>query len=154
MGNFKAGDKVPSFSLTLENGKPISDKSMKGKKVILFFYPSDDSPTCTKEACNLKDNYKIFKKNGYTIYGVSPDTEKKHKKFIDKYKLPYSLIADPDKTLINSFGYFGPKIFMGKNIEGVYRTTVVVDEDGIITHIIENVVSGKHAEQLSELLGF
>lgn len=154
MGNFKVGDRIPSFSSVIEDGSPISDKSIAGKKVILFFYPKDDSPTCTKEACNLRDNYKIFQKKGYTIYGISPDNDKKHKKFIDKYELPYSLIADPDKTIINAFGYFGKKIFMGKEVEGVYRTTIAFDENGIITHIIDNVVSGEHSAQLSEALGF
>lgn len=154
MGNFNVGDKIPSFSSVIEDGSIITSESILGKKVILFFYPKDDSPTCTKEACNLRDNYKIFLKKGYTIYGISPDTDKKHKKFIDKYELPYSLIADPDKTIINAFGYFGPKVFMGKNVEGVYRTTIVINEEGVISHIIDNVVSGEHSSQLSTILGF
>lgn len=153
MGNFKVGDQIPSFSAVIEDGSPISSESIKGKKTIIFFYPKDDSPTCTKEACNLRDNYKIFERNGYTIYGLSPDTDKKHKKFIDKYELPYSLISDSDKSILNAFGFFGPKIFMGKEVTGVYRTTVVIDENGVLSHIIEDVVSGNHSQQLADALG-
>jgi peroxiredoxin Q/BCP len=152
-GNFVVGDKIPSFKSVNENGEPITSENILGYKTILFFYGQDDTPTCTKEACNLRDNYKIFSSKGYKIYGVSKDTEKKHKKFIDKYDLPYSLIADTEITVMNAFGYFGPKVFMGKHVTGVYRTTIVIDEFGIITHIIDNVVSGDHANQLKSALG-
>ena len=154
MGKYKVGDLIPPFSSVLEDGSPITSKSILGKKVILFFYPKDDSPTCTKEVCNLRDNFKIFQKKGFTIFGISPDTEKKHKKFVDKYELPFSLIADPDKSIINAFGYFGPKVFMGKNVEGVYRTTIIIDENGFILHIIDNVISGEHANQIAKELDF
>ena len=149
----KAGDRIPSFSGILEDGQAISSESINGTKTIFFFYPKDDSPGCTKEACNLRDNYSIFKKNGYTIYGISPDTDKKHKKFIDKYEFPFSLIADPEKEIINAFGLWGPKKFMGKDIVGVYRTTVVVDENGKIIEIIDKVKTDNHAAQLVEVLG-
>ncbi|MBK8624249.1 MAG: peroxiredoxin [Saprospiraceae bacterium] len=152
-GNFVVGDKIPSFKSVNENGEPITSENILGYKTILFFYGQDDTPTCTKEACNLRDNYKIFSSKGYKIYGVSKDTEKKHKKFIDKYDLPYSLIADTEITVMNAFGYYGPKVFMGKHVTGVYRTTIVIDEFGIITHIIDNVVSGDHANQLKSALG-
>lgn len=149
----KVGDKCPEFNATIENGNVISDKDLIGKKTILFFYPKDDSPGCTKEACNLRDNFKIFEKSGYTIYGISPDNEKKHQKFIDKYEFPFSLIADPNKEMLNAFGFFGPKKFMGKDIIGVYRTTVVIDENRVITHIIDKVKTDDHAAQLMEMIG-
>jgi peroxiredoxin Q/BCP len=152
-GHFVVGDTIPKFTAVNENGEPVTSESFLGQKTILFFYGQDDTPTCTKEACNLRDNYKIFSSKGYKIYGVSKDSEKKHKKFIEKYDLPYSLIADTDLSLMNAFGYYGPKVFMGKNVIGVYRTTVVIDEHGKISHIIDNVVSGDHANQLKEALG-
>jgi thioredoxin-dependent peroxiredoxin len=151
-GHFKVGDKIPVFSSVNENGEVVSSQTILGNKTILFFYGQDDTPTCTKEACNLRDGYKIFTSNGYKILGISKDSEKKHKKFIEKYELPYSLIADTDLSVMNAFGYYGPKIFMGKQVTGVYRTTLVVDENGIITHIIDNVVSADHTNQLREAL--
>ncbi|MBK9255332.1 MAG: thioredoxin-dependent thiol peroxidase [Saprospiraceae bacterium] len=147
------GNPIPAFSGIDENGNIVSSETIKGKKTILFFYPKDDSPGCTKEACNLRDNYNLFKKNGYTIFGISPDTDKKHKKFIDKYEFPYSLIADPEKEIINAFGLWGPKKFMGKDIVGVYRTTVVTDENGIVTEIIDKVKTDDHSAQLANALG-
>lgn len=153
-GNVKVGDVIPAFKTTNELGELITSESVKGYKTILFFYGQDDTPTCTKEACNLRDNYKMFSSKGYKVYGISKDNEKKHKKFIDKYDLPYSLLADTDLSVMNAFGYYGPKIFMGKEVTGVYRTTVVTDENGIITHIIDNVVSAEHSNQLKEVLGF
>jgi len=152
-GNVKVGDSIPAFQSTNELGESISSESIKGNKTILFFYGQDDTPTCTKEACNIRDNYKMFSSKGYKVYGISKDNEKKHKKFIDKYDLPYSLLADTDLSVMNAFGYYGPKIFMGKEVTGVYRTTVVTDENGIITHIIDNVVSAEHSNQLKEALG-
>lgn len=151
--SIKVGDKIPKFEGVDENGNSVTSETLFGKKFILFFYPKDDSPGCTKEACNLRDNYKVFKKNNFEIYGISPDTEKKHKKFIEKYEFPYSLIADPDKSIINAFGLFGPKKFMGKDIVGVYRTTLVIDETGVVTHIIDKVKTDDHAAQLTEALG-
>lgn len=151
--NIKVGNLLPDFSATDENGNPVSSASIKGQKNILFFYPKDDSPGCTKEACSLRDNYARFIKNGYSIYGVSPDNEKKHKKFIEKFEFPFSLIADPDKQILGAFGLFGPKKFMGKDVMGVYRTTVVSDENNKITHIIDKVRTEDHAEQLAEILG-
>ena len=152
-GNVKVGDSIPSFNAEDENGVPLTADSLKGHKSIIFFYGQDDSPTCTKEACNIRDKYALFSYNGYKVYGVSKDNAKKHKKFIDKYELPYSLIADPSLSMMNAFGYYGPKIFMGKEVNGVYRTTVVTDEAGIITHIISDVVSGDHSNQLKNALG-
>ena len=119
----------------------------------MFFYPQDDTPTCTKEACNLRDNYSFFEQHGYTVLGISKDTAKKHQKFIDKYSLPFSLIADPEMSMLNAFGFFGPKMFMGKEVMGTYRTTVVTDEKGVITHLIGDVVAAEHTEQIKKALG-
>ena len=142
------GDSIPNFEVTTEDGTVVSPETMKGKKHILFFYPKDDSPGCTKEACSIRDNYKFFEKKGYVIYGISPDKEKKHQKFIDKYEFQYSLLADTEREMINAFGFWGPKKFMGREIVGVYRTTVLVDENGIITNIINKVKTKEHGEQL------
>ena len=152
-GNVSIGDPIPPFNATDENGNPVNNESLKGKKNIIFFYGQDDSPTCTKEACNVRDNYKFFTNKGFNIYGVSKDNEKKHKKFIDKYDLPYSLIADTELSMMNAFGFYGPKIFMGKEVTGVYRSTVITDENGIISHIIYDVVSANHSEQIKEAIG-
>lgn len=152
-GNVKVGDSIPAFLAVNEKGERVSPDTLKGHKNIIFFYGQDDSPTCTKEACNLRDNFMLFKTKGYRIFGVSKDSEKKHQKFIDKYDLPYSLIADTELSMMNAFGYYGPKIFMGKQVNGVYRATVVTDEKGIITHIIDDVVSGDHSNQLKMALG-
>lgn len=147
------GDAVPSFSVTTEKGDVVTHESLLGQKTILFFYPKDDSPGCTKEACSIRDNYKVFDKAGYVIYGISPDKEAKHQKFIDKYEFQYSLLADTEKEMINAFGLWGPKKFMGREITGVYRTTIIVDEEGKISHIIDKVKTKEHANQLIEALG-
>ncbi len=152
MKTLQVGNQVPSFSANNEKGEPVSNKSLLGSRYILFFYPKDDSPGCTKEACSLRDHYNVFEKHGYKIFGVSPDNEKKHQKFIDKYEFQYSLLADPNKEMINNFGLFGKKKFMGREINGVYRTTLVINENGIITHIIDKVKTKEHGEQLRGLL--
>lgn len=151
-GNVKVGDQIPLFNSTNENGDPVSSETIKGKKTIIFFYGQDDTPTCTKEACNLRDNFKYFISKGFQILGVSKDNEKKHKKFKDKYDLPFSLIADTDLSVMNAFGFYGPKIFMGKQVTGVYRTTLIIDENGIITHLIDKVVSADHTNQIKSAL--
>lgn len=148
----KHGDTIPQFSLENEKGEIVTDSNLRGSKTILFFYPKDDSPGCTKEACNLRDNYKVLSKKGYKIYGISPDTAKKHQKFIDKYEFQYSLLADPDKKMINDYGLWGPKKFMGREIVGVYRTTLIVNEEGVIEHIISKVKTKEHANQILELI--
>ena len=148
----KEGDKVPSFSLPNEKGQIISNESLLGKKYVLFFYPKDDSPGCTKEACSIRDNYRYFEKNGYEVFGVSPDKEKKHQKFIDKYEFQFSLLADTEKEMINAFGFWGPKKFMGREIVGVYRTTVVVNEVGIIDTIISKVKTKEHGQQIIDAI--
>jgi len=150
--NIQIGQKVPSFSLPNEKEEIISSESLIGEKYILFFYPKDDSPGCTKEACSIRDNYRSLQKKGFKVFGVSPDKAKKHQKFIDKYEFQYSLLADTEKEMINAFGLWGPKKFMGREIVGVYRKTVIVDEDGIITHIIDKVVTKSHGDQILEVL--
>ncbi len=150
MTTLKAGDKAPNFTSVNENGETISLSDFLGKKVILFFYPKDDSPGCTKEACSLRDNYRKLTKAGYTILGVSPDKYTKHKKFIDKYEFQYSLVADPEKEIINSYGLWGPKKFMGREVIGVYRTTFLIDEKGLIEHVFTKVKTKDHADQILE----
>lgn len=152
MTNLKIGDKAPKFQGILQDGSELNSEQLKGSKYILFFYPKDDSPGCTRQACNLRDNYKWFEKNGFKIYGVSPDTAKKHLKFIDKYEFQYDLIADTEKEIINAFGIWGPKKFMGREFDGVHRTTFVMDENGVILDIIAKVKTKEHAEQLMESL--
>lgn len=150
--NIEVGKKVPSFSLEDESGNIVSDSSLLGEKYILFFYPKDDSPGCTKEACSIRDNFKQIEKKGYKIFGVSPDKAKKHQKFIDKYEFQFSLLADVDKEMINDFGLWGPKKFMGREITGVYRTSVLVNEEGEVEDIISKVVTKAHGEQLLEAI--
>ncbi len=150
--NVAVGEKVPDFSLLDESEERITRDSLLGTKYILFFYPKDDSPGCTKEACSLRDEYKSITKLGYTIYGVSPDKSKKHKKFIDKYEFQFSLLADIEKQMINDFGLWGTKKFMGRDIEGVFRTTILVDENSIVSHIIKKVVTKSHGQQILDLL--
>ncbi len=152
MTHLNVGDNVPDFSAQNEKGETISSKELKGKKYILFFYPKDDTPGCTKEACSIRDNYRTFEKNGYLVFGVSPDTIKKHIKFIDKYEFQYSLLADPEKEVINAFGIWGPKKFMGREYEGVHRTTFVINEEGKISHIFKKVKTKIHGEEIAEAL--
>ena len=150
--NISEGKPIPSFSVNDQDGNVVSNDSLKASKYVLFFYPKDDSPSCTKEACSIRDYYKAITKLGYKIFGVSPDSEKKHKKFIEKYEFQYPLLSDPDLNMINKFGLFGPKKFMGRDITGVYRTTVVVDEKGNISHILSNIKTAYHGEELVNLL--
>ncbi len=152
MTHLNIGEKAPNFKGNIEDGTEVNSENLIGQKYILFFYPKDDSPGCTREACNLRDNYRWFEKKGYKIFGVSPDNEKKHQKFIDKYEFQYSLIADPEKEMIKAFGIWGPKKFMGREFDGVHRTTFVIDADGKIIEIIKKVKTKEHAEQLKEAL--
>jgi peroxiredoxin Q/BCP len=146
----KAGDKAPDFKEKDEKGNIVSLKDFKGRKLVLYFYPQDNTPTCIKEACNLRDNYsKLFKK-GYAILGVSADEEKKHRKFIEKFDLPFPLLADTEKRVIRDYDVWGPKQFMGRIFDGINRTTFVIDEKGIIEKVITKVKSGEHADQILE----
>ncbi|MBW6492207.1 MAG: thioredoxin-dependent thiol peroxidase [Lentimicrobium sp.] len=148
MSKLSTGDKAPEFKGTDQSGKTLSLDQLKGSKVVLYFYPKDDTPGCTAEACSLRDNYDRMLKLGYKVMGVSPDSEKSHQKFAEKYELPFPLIADPDKNIIQAYGVWGKKKFMGREYEGVIRTTFIIDENGIISEIIEKVDTKKHAEQI------
>lgn len=152
MANFvtglKTGDKAPDFKGKDQDGKPVSLKDFKGKKLIIYFYPKDDTPGCTAEACDLRDNYSALKKKGYEIIGISADDENKHKKFIEKYKLPFPLIADVDKKIIKVYNVWGQKKFMGKVYDGIVRTTFVINEKGEIENVISKVDTKNHTQQI------
>lgn len=150
--HLKAGDKAPPFSASDQNGKLIDSAQLKGKKIVLYFYPNDDSETCTKEACNFRDNYSLLKKNGYTIIGVSHAPVISKKKFADKYKLPFTLLADTDLKIVKDYGVYGDKLFMGRIITTIHRITFIVNEKGIIDRVITKVTSGNAAKQILEKL--
>ena len=148
----KVGDKAPAFKGVDQDGNKISSADYKGKKLILFFYPEDDTLSCTQEACNLRDNYSLLKEMGFELIGVSEDGVEKHKKFETKYNLPYRLIADEDHAVINAFDVWGKKQFMGKIYDGLVRTSFVIDEKGIITGIVTRVLTKKHTQQILDTL--
>ena len=148
MITLKEGDKAPAFSGTDQDGRKISLADYKGKKVVLYFYPEDDTPTCTIQACNLRDNYGFLKKNGFEVLGVSPDNEKSHKKFEAKFDLPFILIADPKHLIIEKFGVWDKKQMFGRKYMGVLRTTFVIDEKGIIRKIFTRPKNKAHAEEI------
>jgi peroxiredoxin Q/BCP len=148
MSKINIGDKAPDFKGKNQNGETISLKDFKGKKVILYFYPKDDTPGCTAESCNLRDNYADLKKKGYEIIGVSADDEKSHKKFADKYALPFSLIADTEKEILQAYDAWGEKSMYGKKYMGILRKTYVIDEKGKIEKIFDKVDTKNHAEQI------
>lgn len=151
MSTLKIGDKAPVFVSKDQNGDEISLESYLGKKVILYFYPKDNTSGCTAQACNLKDNHTILEKEGYVVLGVSPDNEKSHQKFIQKYELPFTLIADVDKSINELYGVWKEKSMYGKKYMGTARTTFVIDEKGIITNIIDKVKTAEHTAQIIEI---
>ena len=126
----------------------VSLESFRGNKVVLYFYPKDDTPGCTAEACSLRDNYEALLARGYKVVGVSPDSEKSHQKFTDKYELPFPLIADTEKKILQDYGVWGRKKFMGREYDGVIRTTFIIDEKGLIEEVIEKVDTKNHAAQV------
>ena len=142
------GKKAPAFSALDENGNTVSLSDFSGKKLVLYFYPKDDTPGCTAEACSLRDNYQDLLNKGYAVLGVSPDDSKKHAKFIAKYSLPFSLLADTDQTVCNAYGVWVEKSMYGRKYMGVARTTFVIDETGTLTEIIEKVDTKNHASQI------
>ncbi len=144
------GQAAPDFKGKDQNGKTLSLATFKGKKLILYFYPQDNTPTCTEEACNLRDNFSKLKKQGYKILGVSPDSEKRHQHFIQKFSLPFPLLVDEELAIIKSYGCWGPKQMFGRDYDGVYRTTFIIDRNGIIEKIFTKVESKRHAEQILE----
>ena len=150
MISLNVGDKAPDFVALNEFGQSTSLSNFLGKKVILYFYPKDMTPGCTAESCNLGENYKLLQEKGFIVLGVSPDSSKSHQKFIDKYNLPFSLIADEDKAVIKAFGVWGPKKFMGKEYDGVHRTTFIIDEDGVIEKVFSKVKTKDHTNQILE----
>jgi thioredoxin-dependent peroxiredoxin len=148
MTHLQEGDKAPAFTAKDQNGTKVSLTDYKGKKVVLYFYPQDDTPTCTVQACNLRDNYGLLKKEGFTILGVSPDEEKKHKKFETKFDLPFSLLADPEHQIIDKYGVWGEKQLYGRTYMGLHRTTFLIDEKGKIRKIFAKQKSKSHAEEI------
>jgi peroxiredoxin Q/BCP len=148
----KIGDKAPDFSGKDQNGNTIQRSDYKGKKIAIYFYPKDNTPGCTVQACNLRDNDTALTKAGIQIIGVSADSSASHTKFIDKFSLPFPLIADEDKTIIQQFGVWGPKKFMGKEYDGIHRTTFVMDENHTIVGIIEKPKTKEHAEEILALI--
>ena len=151
MNSLKEGDTAPNFSGIDQKGNQLKLSDFSGKKLILYFYPKDDTPGCTKEACNLRDNYQELKNNDFEVIGVSADNSAKHLKFIDKYELPFSLIADTEKTVINAYKCWGLKKFMGREYDGILRKTFVIENNEIVK-IFEKVKTNDHFQQIMEAL--
>lgn len=148
MKHLKPGDKAPAFKGKDQDGQSIALEDFKGSKLVLYFYPKDSTPGCTTQACNLRDNYDMLLEKGYKVVGVSADSEKSHKKFIEKHSLPFPLIADTDKEILKAYGVWGPKKFMGREFDGIHRTTFVINEEGIIAEIYEKVDTKNHTAQV------
>jgi thioredoxin-dependent peroxiredoxin len=146
--HLEIGEKAPAFSGVDQNENKISLSNFKGQKVVLFFYPEDDTPTCTIQACNLRDNYDLLTKNGFNVIGISPDDVTSHQKFRDKFNLPFTLIADPEHKIINKYGVWGLKKLYGREYMGLFRTTFVIDEKGIITKIFLRPRNKAHAQEI------
>ena len=152
MTQLQAGDKAPLFVSNDQNGSPISLAQFKGKKIVLFFYPKDNTPGCTAEACDFRDNYQSLGAKGIEVLGVSVDDEKSHQKFITKHSLPFTLVADTDKKIVEAYGVWGEKSMYGKKYMGTNRTTFIIDEEGTISHIITKVDTKTPTAQVLELL--
>ena len=148
MTTLKIGDKAPKFTAKDQDGNEISLTDYTGKKLVLFFYPKASTPGCTMEAKNLRDHYQDFKDKGFAILGVSADSARRQKNFCNKNELPYPLLADEDKNVIQAYGVWGPKKFMGREYDGIHRTTFVIDEKGVISNIITKVKTKDHANQI------
>ena len=152
MATLKAGDKAPNFTAKDQNGQTVSLADFKGKTVILYFYPKDDTPGCTAEACDFRDNYQSLLGKGFQVIGVSTDDEKSHKKFITKHNLPFPLIADTDHSVVEAYGVWGEKNMYGKKYMGTVRTTFIIDTDGIIKTVIDKVDTKASSQQVLDLL--
>ncbi len=148
METLKIGDKVPAFSASDQDGNTINLSDYIGRKLIVFFYPAANTPGCTAEACNLRDNYSELQAQGYELLGVSADSQQKQANFKNKFSFPFPLLADEDRTVINTFGVWGPKKFMGREYDGIHRMTFVIDEKGIVTKVIDKVKTKDHSSQL------
>jgi thioredoxin-dependent peroxiredoxin len=153
MSQLKAGEKAPEFTANDQNGKPVSLADFKGKTVILYFYPKDDTPTCTVEACDFRDNYQSLLGKGYQVIGVSADDEKSHKKFEKKFNLPFPLIADTDMKIVNAYGVWGDKVLFGREYQGILRKTFIIDAEGKVAHVIDKVTSATASQQVLDLVG-
>lgn len=151
MSTLEKGLKAPLFTLKDQEGKKVSLKDYRGKKVVLFFYPEDDTPTCTVEACNIRDNFSLLQKKGIEVLGISPDHEKSHQKFREKFALPFTLLADTDMKVINAYGVWGEKNMYGRTYMGLKRTTFLINEEGKIHEVIRKVLSKKHTDQILKL---
>lgn len=151
MNELKVGDKAPAITAKNQNGETINLSDFKGKKVILYFYPKDNTPGCTTEACNFRDNYQSLRNDGFEVLGVSVDSEQSHQKFIAKYDLPFNLLADEDQKIVNDYGVWVEKNMYGRKYMGTARTTFVIDEDGTIQHIIKKVDSKNASQQIRDL---
>lgn len=150
MNTLKVGDKVPDFSSIDQDGNTISLSDYSGKKLVVFFYPRANTPGCTAEACNLRDNYKALQDKGFSLLGVSADSQKKQANFKAKYEFPFPLLADEDRTVIETFGVWGPKKFMGKEFDGIHRKTFIINEEGVVERVIDKVKTKDHAAQILE----
>lgn len=148
MKHLKIGDKAPNFNTTDQNDNKVTLADFKGNKLVLYFYPKDSTPGCTVQACDLRDNYERLLSKGYKVLGVSADSAKAHQKFIEKHNLPFPLLMDEDKKIIQDYGVWGLKKFMGKEYEGIHRTTFIIDENGVIEDIIEKVKTKEHTAQI------
>ncbi len=152
MTTLSEGQKAPDFSAKDQNGNPVSLKDFRGKKVVLYFYPEDDTPTCTVEACNLRDNYSSLTKAGLVVIGVSPDDKVSHKKFEEKYKLPFTLVEDPQKKIIGKYQVWGEKNMYGKKYMGLLRTTFLINEEGVIIKVFKKPKSKIHSEEILKVI--
>lgn len=150
MKTLKVGDKVPNFESVDEQGQTVKLSDYKGKKLVVFFYPKANTPGCTVEACNLRDNYEVLKEKGYELLGVSADSVRKQSNFKKKFNFPFPLLADVDKEVIDAFGVWGEKKFMGRTFDGIHRKTFIVDENGIVERVIDKVKTKDHAAQILE----
>ena len=148
MNTLKAGDQVPNFTTKDQDGNPVSLNDYKGKKLVVFFYPKADTPGCTAEACDLRDHYKELRDKGYELVGVSADNEKNQKKFKDKFEFPFPLLADESREVIDAFGVWGPKKFMGREYDGIHRITFILDGNGVVERVIDKVKTKEHAAQI------
>ena len=152
MKRIEEGEKAPEFVAKDQRGETVKLSDYKGKKVVLYFYPKDNTPTCTTEACNLRDNYQLLQQKGIEVVGVSADSARKHQNFIKKYDLPFTLLADEDHEVINAYGVWGEKTFMGRTFDGIHRVTYVIDEEGKVIKRFDKVASKRHSEEILEAL--
>ncbi len=148
METLKEGEKVPQFTTKDQDGNEVKLSDFQGSKLVVFFYPKANTPGCTAEACNLRDNYKELQEAGYQLLGVSADSQKQQSNFRNKYQFPFPLLADEDHTVINTFGVWGPKKFMGREYDGIHRKTFVINEQGIVERVIDKVKTKDHAAQI------